>query len=44
MDIKKDFDTAFKDHQKGNFVNAEVLYKKILNFIFKLFEIFYIKL
>ncbi len=30
MNIKKIFDLAFKDHQKGNFANAEILYKKIL--------------
>ena len=28
MDIKKNFDTAFKDHQKGDLDNAVTLYKK----------------
>ena len=31
MDIKKNFDTAFKNHQKGDLDNAEILYKKILD-------------
>ena len=30
MDIKKNLDTAFIYHQKGDLDNAEILYKKIL--------------
>ena len=30
MNIQKNFDIAFKEHQKGNLFDAEILYKKIL--------------
>ena len=30
MDISRDFNIAFKDHQRGDVDNAEILYKKIL--------------
>ena len=30
MDISRNFNIAFQDHQRGNFKNAEILYKKIL--------------
>ena len=30
MDVSRDFNIAFKDHQRGDVDNAEILYKKIL--------------